>query len=443
MNRTQSSVSIALLLAAAGTALASVPPSYQSPIVYSTPTRPAGIAVADFNGDGLNDLALTTDTPDKIIIMYNNAAAEFPTTVNVAIPLGSGAESIVAGDFNGDGRVDFAAVMKNLNLMRVYYNAGGGAFTAGPSATVGSNARTLQAVDMTGTGRLDFATANRDANTVSLIKWNAGALVVSSVATGSNPRSVSFGDFNGDGKADMVVANHGSRTLGVYMNDGAGNFGAPTSYNTLGERPDGAAAGDVNGDGRADIVYTAGNFVAVMINNGTGGFGTPVLYSSGGQAPSHPVLSDLNVDGSLDIAVANEDSGTIAVLTNQGTGAFGQLQLLTAGTFPDGLFAGRLNGDNIPEIVVTNRDSNNTMVFSNSLARPQCTPADISAIGGLVGADGSVSPDDLIIFLHEFFEPHHHSFDDMAHVGGGHGQDDNLTADDVIAFLQSFFGGCN
>lgn len=443
MNRTQTSVSIALLLAAAGAAQASVPPVYQSPIVYVTPQRPAGIAVADFNGDGLNDLALTTDNPDKIIIMYNNAAAEFPTTVNVAIPLGSGADSIVAGDFNADGRVDFAAVMKNLNLMRVYYNAGNGAFTAGPSATVGSNARTLQSVDLTGGGQLSFATANRDANSVSLIKWNAGALVVTSIPAAEEPRSVSFGDFNGDGKPDMVVPSHRTRTLQVFMNDGAGNFGAPTSYNTLGERPDGAAAGDVSGDGRADIVFTAGNFIAVMINNGTGGFASPVLYASGGQAPSHPVLSDLNVDGTLDIAVVNEDSASIAVLTNQGTGAFGQLQVLPAGTSPDGIFAGRLNGDNIPEIVVTNRDSNNTMVFSNSLARPQCTPADLSAIGGSVGSDGSVSVDDLIIFLHEFFEPHHHSFGDISGIGGGHGQDDNLTADDLILFLQSFFGGCN
>jgi hypothetical protein len=70
-----------------------------------------------------------------------------------------------------------------------------------------------------------------------------------------------------------------------------------------------------------------------------------------------------------------------------------------------------------------------------------CGVADIATVGGGLGRDGSITADDLIIFLNAFFN-NNLAVADIARAGGQTVPDGQLSADDIIAFLASFFAGC-
>jgi hypothetical protein len=79
---------------------------------YSTGMFPTSVAVADFNGDGKPDLAVTNSSDMSISVLLANADGTFQTHVEYAtadVPL-----AVVVGDFNGDGRPDLAVANANL-----------------------------------------------------------------------------------------------------------------------------------------------------------------------------------------------------------------------------------------------------------------------------------------------------------------------------------------
>jgi hypothetical protein len=63
-----------------------------------------GLAVADFNGDGKPDLAVTDNGNKAVVIYLNNGSGSFSTPTFTFIQMSAlGPGSIVAGDFNEDG----------------------------------------------------------------------------------------------------------------------------------------------------------------------------------------------------------------------------------------------------------------------------------------------------------------------------------------------------
>lgn len=96
------------------------------------------------------------------------------------------------------------------------------------------------------------------------------------------------------------------------------------------------------------------------------------------------------------------------------------------------------------EIVVYDRVLTQAEVTAHfsTLALPKCA-ADVTGLGGSAScaSDGSITPDDLIVFLSAFFSGNL-AVADVASLGGNLLPDGQLTADDIIAFLAVFFAGC-
>ncbi len=438
----------ALVALATGGALAA--PDFGPATNYAAPARPSVSTLADFDGDGDTDIAVTTDNPDKISIFFNVAGQFNGAPVNILTGAGTGADSVVSADIDGDGDADLLVVLKNSQTVRVYLNNGLGAFTAGASLAVGDRPQGLVVTDRNGDGVPDFALVNRNDNTMMLIDYSAGVLSAVTLPTGNEPRAVAFGRFNADGFVDMVVTNHDDATVSVRLNDGSGGFGPATSYSVGGVvKPDGVATGDLDGDGDIDFAVTTGDanlglsFVSIFLNSGNGTFTGPTNISTLGQNGGALAIADLDMDGDNDIAVVNQDSSTLALLGNNGAGGFAVVQPLTqVGAGAGHLSLGMLDGNVSLDAVVTNRDAGTVSVVMNLSTPPvvACGPADVGGTGASAGFDGLLNNNDFIVYIDRFFAGNASA--DIGTTGGVPGADGQFDNNDFIVFIDWFFAGC-
>lgn len=131
-------------------------------------SEPAAIVSADFNGDGVPDLAVANSGSNNISVFLSQAVTRFAPPVNYEA--GARPRAIVAGDFNSDGKIDLGVANFVTNNVSVLLNAGNGQFNqAGTVASGGSGPVALVAADFNGDKKLDLAIANNKTNDVSVL----------------------------------------------------------------------------------------------------------------------------------------------------------------------------------------------------------------------------------------------------------------------------------
>ena len=230
---------------------------------------PNSVAVGDFNGDGIPDLAVANWYGNTVTILLGNGNGTFTATA-VSPPVGS-PTSVAVGDFNGDGKADLAVTSGNDSYVAIFLGNGDGTFT-----------------------------------------------YKAAVQTGNLPWFVTVGDFNGDGIADLAVADNGNNTVTILLGNGDGTFAVAASPEA-GEAPDSIAVGDFNGDGRMDLAVTSSGFstdnwagaVTILLGNGDGTFTKgAVILAAVGHVTNAVTVGDFSGDGKPDLAVASSGSQT-------------------------------------------------------------------------------------------------------------------------------------
>src|SRR5439155_1263538 len=132
---------------------------------------PSSVAVGDFNGDGVPDLAVANSRSDTVSVLLGGGDRTFQAPLTFAV--GRNPVFVVVGDFNGDGVPDLAVA--NEGAVSVLLGNGDGTFQAALSLTAGGNPRSLAVGDFNGDGVLDLAVVNGDflkAGTVSVLLGN-------------------------------------------------------------------------------------------------------------------------------------------------------------------------------------------------------------------------------------------------------------------------------
>ena len=345
-----------------------------------TQTNPFGAAVADFDGDGKQDLAVSYSF-SNVDVMLGNGDGTFRRLAGYSA--GVSIMEVVPGDLNGDGKVDL--VMANYaGGIVVAFGKGDGTFQPPAHYPVSRaiNPRFVILADFNGDGKLDAAAAltnvtSPGVDTPSLAVWlNKGDGTFNAPSyfgVLAYPWALKSGDFNGDGKPDLVSVSSSAfgNVASVLLGNGNGTFAAAVDYPTA-VSPFVVAVGDYNKDGKLDVATGNGNSVSVMLGNGDGTLRPRVDY---------PVLSgsryitqaDFNGDGALDLAVTAAGGNAVGVLTGKGDGTFNAPVNFTVGLFPQGASAGDFNGDGRPDLVaVADTGGSGAVVrlFLNTSASP-------------------------------------------------------------------------
>lgn len=320
-----------------------------------TSAQPTSVVAGDFTNGGKVDLAvagfrtvgIAGDRRLALSVLKGDGSGGFATSQFIdlgSIPfLGGTLPTLVVGDLNGDGKQDLALVDGQTTVKIFLQNSGGG-FSTSPSYETSlalSKPADVAVGDFNGDGKEDFAVAMR-LNSVGSAPSQQAAMFFGNGAGGftrqpdiqtggDGPQSIVSGDFNHDSKLDLAVLHFNSADVSILLGDGHGNFvlsadspiPLPTGDEVLPFLPRGASllALDFNGDGKLDLVaathggHSDNNRVFILVGDGQGHFETAFDLDPG-FPPRSIVAGDFNGDGLPDIAASFFCGTQVKILIN-------------------------------------------------------------------------------------------------------------------------------
>ncbi|HKX00486.1 MAG TPA: FG-GAP-like repeat-containing protein [Bryobacteraceae bacterium] len=329
---------VSVLLGAGGTKFQPAIQSSVGPAAIPQPPHPVDVVAVDLNADGKPDVAVADQQTNDVAILLGKGDGTFRTPVHYVA--GVNPSSLVSGDFNRDGKPDLAVANSDFNSTRgagnvsILLGNGDGTFKAGVDINAGSHPVDIVAGDFNGDGKLDLAVLNSGATTtgagtgsVSILlgKGDGTFQAAKDLPAGLNPTALAVSDLNSDGKLDLVVAAQAadlSYVLSAFLGNGDGTFKAATNTPTVfGSHAINIA--DINLDGRPDLIVAhccGSTDMTYLLGNGDGTF-QPEVHFPGGDSPTAIAVADLNADGMPDAVITAGGSGgvgasSVAIIPN-------------------------------------------------------------------------------------------------------------------------------
>ena len=314
--------------------------SFGSVATFPAGTRPEGLAAADFDADGILDLAVANNanagTVSILIGGGTGGVGDGTFGAPVPYPAGSSPSAIACADFDQDGIMDLAATSRGgtggtgeVVVLRGQGKGGGGdgTFAAAIRYAVGGLLRGIVTGDFDEDGALDLAVTNSSSGTVSVLlgrrtdgRADGTFHPATHFACGTGAHRLATGDFDSDGITDLAATrNLSPGFVSILRGQGAGGvgdgtFAAPADH-AAGLSPQAIAAGDLSGDGITDLCVTNGSNAGTVsillgtgsVSSGDGGFEPPVALAAGTN-PTGVVFADLGGDGMADL-VGTQSTG--------------------------------------------------------------------------------------------------------------------------------------
>jgi uncharacterized protein (DUF2141 family) len=358
-----------------------------SPVNTTFPAGAVTTVEGNLNGTGI----------PSIVAGYANGSAQvFIGSSNGSLAggqvLNTGGTVEALGHFTTSGNLDLATASG------VFEGNGNGTFAASPIAgfTLPTNTVALYAVDVNGDGNTDLVAgiytpaSGNTAATVSMAvmlgngNGTFGSPIVTTVGSAAGISSAYaadfvFGKFTSSVNLDVVTP------FGLMAGTGSGSFGTPTPLpGTSSSVPTGPVLADFTSNGNLDVAFeppgatagTGNGNIEILTNNGAGTFtvGQTIDLSADGGV-STLTAADINEDSQPDlIAGVGNVSGSpdVAVMLNNGVGAFQSPTFFSTTGVPVTIFTGDFNGDFEPDLLAIDAS---TGVFPGTTLTPGASAA--------------------------------------------------------------------
>lgn len=385
--------------------------SFASTVDLAVGTNPwFGVALGDLDGDGKPDMVSTNFGTNNISVLRNTTPSGSIGTVSFASKVdlytGVGPAGVAIGDIDGDGKPDIVVANSNSNTISVYRNISvlgsisASSFADREDIYTSAGPWGIVIGDIDGDGKPDIVVSNPGTNTISIYrnKSSLGSITSASFETsvdfssGATFSCLAIRDIDCDGKIDIAFTSMSGNCVSIFRNTSTpGSF----TIGSLSARVDfiigtsaspitiGVAILDIDGDGKPDLAVTNENnkSTSVFRNISTSGSITPASFASkidfaAGTTPQYIVAGDIDGDGRPDLAVSNNGGGAISIFRNTSTsGTITSESFATKVDFygkPDLLYLalGDMNGDSKPDLVTSNSSSNTVSVLVNENTDP-------------------------------------------------------------------------
>ena len=280
---------------------------------------PRGITVADVNDDGLADIVTANRASNTVSVLLGDSAHPGTFLPAREFAAEAGSRDVVAADFNRDGIVDLATGNEFASRVTVLTNStsferAAFAFKASTRGVAGDFSAlpdSVLAADFDRGGKVDMATTSGTAAGISLLFANGLSRLL---PVDGGVRALRMADLNADGNMDLFYLTDTSSgfSVGAFVGDGRGQFtAAPLSPPLMGRGgADFLEAGDLNRDGFPDLAYagldpaTGASSLQLLMGRGDGTFqaATGVNLSRYSYVVS---IADVNRDGKLDVVLGS------------------------------------------------------------------------------------------------------------------------------------------
>ncbi|MBT1712175.1 VCBS repeat-containing protein [Fulvivirgaceae bacterium PWU5] len=274
--------------------------------------------VADFNGDGFPDIAISNDAPDRKLIYTNDGKGNFTHASEFGRPEWD-TRNLSIADINGDGLADLilanrGAPGKTSNY--ICFNSGKGEFNAPCLAFAPYPATTISPADIDHDGFIDLVAPHRDGGQSYVYLGSADTVFpetrrIPFGASDAMIRTALAADFNGDGIHDIVVIDE-KKGVALYFGLKDQTFSEGISLADATVVPYALAIADLNGDKKIDMIVGHKKAPStVFFNDGTGSSFTSISFGDSKGTVYGFAVSDFNEDGMPDIATARSDAPSI------------------------------------------------------------------------------------------------------------------------------------
>ena len=348
----------------------------KSSIVYSS--NPKSVAIGDLNNDQRMDIVVVNSGTDTFSIFLGIGNETFQNQQTYLTGFTSQPNSIVINHFNNDQYLDIAVANYGTNNIGIFFGNKNGTFENQTLISTNSfRPWFISCDDFNNDNYVDLAIAfYRTDNIGIVLSRNDGSfenLITYSTGYDSSPYALALKDLNKDGFVDIVVANYGTSNIGIFFNEGNGQFQKQILYSTTHDsHPSSVGIGDLNNDQHADIVVANSNHenIGIFFNEGNGTFTQQITHhiATKESFPQYVNIGDFDQDTNADVVILDSINNQIHILPGYGNGSFSNLATYDSISGSKPLFA--LIHENQSALVVVNSGTSNIMVLNGYFSDP-------------------------------------------------------------------------